>query len=477
MGKHAPQFGCTFDNLHIIKENKCGLDSVVIFECNFCRAVLKLHTSTNDINKQAVEGAMSVGIGFNNSEELFSVLEIPYMSTTLYQKCHEIISTAWENTASALMSEAAKEEAEHAIKTGSVDKDGIPLITVVADGCWSKRSYRTNYSALSGAAAIVGQHTGKVLYLAIKNKFCSVCDRHKNKETTPPSHTCFKNYEGASTGMEAESIVEGFKLSERMHGIRYSKLIADGDSSTYKKILEARPYKNITVEKIECRNHLLRNFCNKLKAITTETRFPLELRKIVSKNIMRLRGAVVHAVAYRKETRNRETVKLLKKDIDNSIFHVLMGEHKECDSYFCKRRDIGEDNLVSKFKKCPDFFAKLNQIVSSISNHSRSLIEDVDSNVVEQFNSRIAKFVGAKRVNFSKRGSYRARCFGAVVSFNGKTPHTLLHSSLYKGRTGNFVKRLEKIRHEIVGKARQRRLDNPAKNKTLVSSYKKRHFL
>lgn len=64
--------------------------------------------------------------------------------------------------------------------------------------------------------------------------------------------------------MEADGLVEGFRKSEELYGVRFTTLIADGDSSTYKRILNARPYKNLTVQKIECSNHLLRNFCNKL---------------------------------------------------------------------------------------------------------------------------------------------------------------------------------------------------------------------
>lgn len=70
--------------------------------------------------------------------------------------------------------------------------------------------------------------------------------------------------------MEASIIVDGFTQSEEMYGIRYHKLIADGDSNVYKKILESRLYKNLTIEKLECRNHLLRNLCNKLKEMTTK---------------------------------------------------------------------------------------------------------------------------------------------------------------------------------------------------------------
>lgn len=48
------------------------------------------------------------------------------------------------------MSSAAKKEAELAIKEGEVNDDGVALISVIADGAWSKRSYRSNYNALSG---------------------------------------------------------------------------------------------------------------------------------------------------------------------------------------------------------------------------------------------------------------------------------------------------------------------------------------
>lgn len=86
-----------------------------------------------------------------------------------------------------------------------------------------------------------------------------------------------------------------------MYSIRYNKLIADGDSNVYKKILETRPYKNLTVEKVECRNHLLGNLCNKLKKMTTKPQSgKLEHRKLLSENILRIRKGIVSAILYRK---------------------------------------------------------------------------------------------------------------------------------------------------------------------------------
>lgn len=70
--------------------------------------------------------------------------------------------------------------------------------------------------------------------------------------------------------MEASIIVEGFKRREEMFEIIYNKIVAGDDSSVFKKILDARSYTNLIVQKIECRNHLLRNFINKLSILTSK---------------------------------------------------------------------------------------------------------------------------------------------------------------------------------------------------------------
>lgn len=72
------------------------------------------------------------------------------------------------------MEQTAEKEATHARTVGNIDENGTPLVTVVADGCWSKRSYRTNYNALSGCAAIVGQVFGEVLFVGVRNKYCTI---------------------------------------------------------------------------------------------------------------------------------------------------------------------------------------------------------------------------------------------------------------------------------------------------------------
>lgn len=97
------------------------------------------------------------------------------------------------------------------------------------------------------------------------------CARSEAHQISPiPQHTCCKNWKGTSTSRETDIIVEGYKRSVEMHNWKYHKLIGDGDSSVHRKLLEARRYGNILVEKIECRNHLLRDFSKRIREICGE---------------------------------------------------------------------------------------------------------------------------------------------------------------------------------------------------------------
>lgn len=60
-----------------------------------------------------------------------------------------VCQTAWDE-----MKKAGDEERKMAIESGCVDEDGIPMCAVVADGQWSKRSYKTKYNAMSGTVIL-----------------------------------------------------------------------------------------------------------------------------------------------------------------------------------------------------------------------------------------------------------------------------------------------------------------------------------
>jgi len=56
----------------------------------------------------------------------------------------------------------------------------------------------------------------------------------------------------------------------------------------------------LLVEKIECRNHILRNYSQKLMNITRITKYPCFIRKFISRNIIRFKTAITKSIRYRK---------------------------------------------------------------------------------------------------------------------------------------------------------------------------------
>jgi len=95
--------------------------------------------------------------------------------------------------------------------------------------------------------------------------------------------------------MKADAIIEGFKKSVKERGVIYSTYIADGDSSVYRKIIQANPYP-VFIEKIEYRNHLLRNLAIKIEDIAkTKGRFG-KLRHVIDNLTLKIRTAVLKAV-------------------------------------------------------------------------------------------------------------------------------------------------------------------------------------
>jgi len=54
------------------------------------------------------------------------------------------------------------------------------------------------------------------------------------------------------------------------------------------------------IQKIECRNHLVRNYISKLKTLDTKTEYPVTIRKFIVTNILRFRSDVTKAITYQK---------------------------------------------------------------------------------------------------------------------------------------------------------------------------------
>ena len=93
--------------------------------------------------------------------------------------------------------------------------------------------------------------------------------------------------------------------------------------------------------------------------------------------------------------------------------------------------------------------------------HTESLMYSYNNNAAELYNSILAKFVGGKRINFSKKGSYELRCNAAVTSYNsGYNRLSLLNKHITSKSPGKFTKRYVKKCNLSECQRRRRRLFN-----------------
>ena len=106
----------------------------------------------------------------------------------------------WREQLHEKMQEAGKKKKRLAEERGDFN-EGVPAITVIKDGGWSKCSHRYSYNAKSGVGIIIGQATGKLLYIGVRNKYCTACTQGITKE----NHTCFKNWDELSYQMESDN--------------------------------------------------------------------------------------------------------------------------------------------------------------------------------------------------------------------------------------------------------------------------------
>lgn len=158
-------FECSFRDLEFLKERRKGFISTFYFACKICGIKVTIDSEKDDndinINMAIVSSIVNIGQGYSQLEELTATLNMPNMSNRMYQETHTNIFNHFNDIAWKEMLLAGKEEAKLAIENGEVDYLGRPKIAVIADGAWSKRSYRTKYNALSG---VVSTHS---IYISI----------------------------------------------------------------------------------------------------------------------------------------------------------------------------------------------------------------------------------------------------------------------------------------------------------------------
>ena len=273
---------------------------------------------------------MATGGGHAQLEETMSTLGVPVMTKRNFIQTEHSIGEWWRQQLQESMAAAGEEEKRLAEERGDYH-EGIPAITVIIDGGWSKRSHKHSYNAKSGVAIIMGKETGKLLHIGVRNKYCSACTQGIPQE----KHQCYKNWDASSSEMETDIIVEGFTQCEKVHGVRYIRFIGDGDSSVYPTLIASVPVWGHAIRKIECANHACKCYRAGLEKLVQANPHYKGKGGLTQRMRRRLTSAARCAIKMRsQEADTRQAVKSLERDLINGPRHCF-GYHDNCSPDFC----------------------------------------------------------------------------------------------------------------------------------------------
>ncbi|GFW86408.1 uncharacterized protein TNCV_4331921 [Trichonephila clavipes] len=134
------------------------------------------------------------------------------------QKSYDVINNK--------LSRVMKEVAEESMKRAAVEENSSSpdnLLTVSGDGTWKTR----------GHSSLIG-----------------------------------KNYSGSAGKMEVDGMLRIFNRSEKLHNLKYSNYIGDGDTKTFNALSENKPYgDDHLIQKIECVGHVQKRMGTRLRKL------------------------------------------------------------------------------------------------------------------------------------------------------------------------------------------------------------------
>ena len=155
--------------------------------------------------------------------------------------------------------------------------------------------------------------------------------------------------------MESAGAINIFHRSVKKYNLRYTKYLGDGDSSSFSKIVESKPYgQDIVIKKLECIGHIQKRIGSRLRQLKIDYRgkkLP-DGKGIAGKG--RLTDSAINklqnyfGIAIRSNT---DSVYAMKKCIFASLFHNSMLEvekrHRFCprgkDSWCIWQKEMAEE--------------------------------------------------------------------------------------------------------------------------------------
>ena len=186
------------------------------------------------------------------------------MDKKYYRKTFTKLYRTYSNVAYQSISKAAEEISI------IPESDGIKNVTARFDVAWQRRGY----SSLNEVVTCISE--GKVLDYEVLCKVCPQCKYWNKKKNTAEYEEwklyrdCTTNHTGSAGSMEAAGVVNIFKRSVETKKLRYTTYLGDGDSKSFKDIVELNIYPGHEVEKHECIGHVQKRVGYRLRTYESD---------------------------------------------------------------------------------------------------------------------------------------------------------------------------------------------------------------
>lgn len=376
-----------------------GLGFKLVVTCRCSRKYINSGPFINngyEINQRIVFVMRLLGVGIEGINLFCGLMDLGQgLSLNAYYSIVEKIHNVAKLVFDVLCQKAVKEEKEENVKNGRSPMN----LKISGDGSWKKRGFTSLY----GVTTLIGYYSGKVIDLIVKGSYCQACTIWSKRRGTEEyaawyethEEECASNHIGSAGKMEVDSVLEMFSKSEDKYEVKYGNYIGDGDSKTYKAILDLNPYgEDFPVVKSECIGHVEKRMGSRLRNIKTKEKLggKGKLTAVLIKKLTKYYGLAIR--------RNIESVDEMAKAIMATYYHLCSTNekprHENCppgpDSW-CKYRvaEVSDINFDHPPALHPDVAKHLLPIYEELSK--KDLLERClgghTQNANESFNSTI----------------------------------------------------------------------------------------
>ena len=365
LGK-CPECGSTVEVIDLLKL-RMGFANKILVRCASCcweqSTFLSEQCSPTtgrgrnffEVNVRTVIAFREIGKGHQAIQSFSRCMNMKGISENAYGNLNQELYNAYENAADASKAKAAFEIKQSGVK----ELDGKHLCQCSLDGSWQKRGH----ASLNGVVTAIS--SGKCLDTAVFAKNCKSCQVWQSRKGTQEyenwlaDHVCKINHKKSSGAMEATGAVDIFCTSAEKYGLIYEDYIGDGDTTSFKEVVNAKPYDKygIIPKKLECVGHIQKRLGNRLRALRKSyqnSKTPLSGRgKLTDKVINSLQNYFGLAIR-----QNRGKLYPMKKAVGAVLWHSTdfadeRYQHRFCPpgpSSWCKwKRNQGDS--TKKYKQ------------------------------------------------------------------------------------------------------------------------------